>query len=136
MTLSVEVCKILFEIHLNKMNDRFLKYYKKEFPDELAQKEFIPCCTEEQLELLAQAYIIYTSNNPNKNNNKSILRAITIFYYSTSILEYYVLEDADMPGGCFYKIKNKGINRIINQITYSEEAYASQLRRLLMGLQM
>lgn len=122
----------IFRNILQKLNKCFMRYYRREWPDELAHNEFTPCCTEDQMSVLIRAYEICKQHNP-MNSDVDIIKAILIYYYSTIVLEYYVLEDAD-KGGCFHKITNSSVKNLISQITSSNEEWASVLRRLLMGL--
>jgi hypothetical protein len=90
----VEITQQLFA----QLDQSILQYYQQRWPTEL--QDFLPVTSREPtanfspLQLIADAYTIVKLHSPNKPD-VVIISAIVLFFYSTVVLEYYVLREAE-----------------------------------------
>lgn len=89
--------------------------------------DFKPCCTNEEKDILKKCIFLLLDNTDFEISD--IYAGVIEYYYSTIILEYYVLSDTDFR--CFQSLNRymPNIFKVINAITTSDESWASKVRR-------
>ena len=116
------------------LNDCLIKWYDK-WPEK-DRIDFTPCCDEKEMNILLTSYNIYREHDKN-THFMTIIKAIIIYYYSVTVIEYYAL----FGNECikfFYKNyfpgeQNNKMLEIIIELSFSNEIHATKIRRLMLG---
>ncbi len=80
-----------------QLDATLVKYYRERWPTQM--EDFIPVTSRDPvpnhspLQMIANSYTVVKNQYPTKQDY-DILSAIILFYYSTVVLEYYVLKEA------------------------------------------
>lgn len=91
---------------LGQLDASILKYYRKRWPTQL--DDFVPVTCRDPhpqhspLQMIVDSYTVVKEHYKDKQD-ADILSAIILFYYSTVILEYYVLNEAEHYKVCLQK---------------------------------
>jgi hypothetical protein len=124
-TLSVELNKCIRE-------DIEDKYSEESAADTLI--DFKPCCTQKEERILKKAIVKALYVKP-RINPTYVYLAVIYYYYYTIVLEYYITDMC--PINMLFKKLNmpkdhvKTVERLIMDITTSDDAWTSYIRRKL-----
>ena len=114
---------------------------QRKYVDIYVGVEFIPCCQQDEINLIKECYYLYKKYNIDSKDitiDMDALKAIIVFYYSVQVLEVYDLNPHYNP--CieqFYKYKNGNTTLskdIVETITTSEDKNISEIRRKLLRM--
>ena len=129
--MEVSFNEELFNKIISSINNCVNRYYKRDYPSD--QIEFTPCCTLEEKEVLKKAIGIVKQNVSSLINNGTIYTAVILYYYFSIVLEYYIIIDYD-KGDLPCLKTHSDTNKLITQITISDEEWVSEIRKLLNNL--
>jgi hypothetical protein len=124
----------LFNKKLEIINKCTLEFYNRyeDLRTEPTLSEFIPCCTNEEKELLKEC--ILTIKEHTNLDDETIYSGVIGYYYMTIVNEYYVLIGENFGETYFYVCfknlfyKNSG-RKLVDLITTSDEEWASFVRQ-------
>ena len=121
----------LFNELIASINSCTEKYYKNNFPYD--KQDFTKCCTEEEKDILKKCIqILQSESNFKSNKEEDVYLGLIQYYYSSIVLEYYVLTETN-DYKCF-TLMNKtypGAVKVRDAITTSNDPWASKIRRLI-----
>jgi hypothetical protein len=133
--------KALFDSKLAEINwcyEEWLNAHDNPKKPDLAL-DFHKCCNQEETKKLEKAIKIVINNTPdilfssgtvNYPLKEQIYHAVILYYYVNMVIEYYV--DSNFDNYCFDDTE-KEVKDIVYTITKSDEPWASEVRRIIMG---
>jgi hypothetical protein len=121
----------LFNELIASINSCTEKYYANNFPYD--KQDFTKCCTEEEKDILKKCIqILQSESNFKSNKEEDVYLGLIQYYYSSIVLEYYVLTDTN-DYKCFTELNETypGAVKVRDAITISNDPWASKIRRLI-----
>ena len=123
---------------VKQLNMCIKDWYKDTFPGKKnrdTRSEFTSCCNEDEIRIILQCANIYLENNSTANKEEVLLAMIS-YYYTAQVLEHYLGYEQAMDFDCMKKFNNssKSIYQIRDEITTSNASWASQIRSMMLGL--
>lgn len=108
----------LIDIVVNEIETYYERYFPKDF------KDFNPSINEDNFKILQKCINLI----PHDRNTKVSRLAFISFYYLVVVSEYYVEIN---PANINYSYELKEYNRMFMELSFSNEEWASNVRRLV-----
>lgn len=116
-----------------KINKCIEELYKHYYPDPNDLLEFKACCDENEIKLLIKCYKIFSENKNLQVLDNDFIKALIMYYYNITVLEYYIHTDIDES--CLKNTLTTDKSKEYYNLLYlGSEDWISQIRRLVLNM--